>query len=75
MTDDDCLVCGLCYWEKCDNDADYTDDVVLKRGNPPLIVFDGKVDLCAGHHAYAERTGHMNLKWAALEQAIAKQHA
>ena len=73
MTDDDCVICGCCWWSGCDNDADYEDDVDLKRHSLP--VYSGKVDLCAGHHRYAAMTGHMNLKWAAVEQALARQHA
>lgn len=70
-SDSDCVICGNCWWEGCDNPADHEDDVELKRRRLP--VYSGVVDLCDGHHKHAMLTGRMNLKWAAIEQAIARQ--
>jgi hypothetical protein len=67
VTDPDCHICGRCYWNGCDNDADYEVDVDLKRNGLPL--YSGKVDLCAGHHRVGA-SGSMNLKWVAIEQAL-----
>lgn len=64
-----CHVCGDCWWVSCDNPADYTKDVDLKRHGLP--VYSGGVDLCAGHNELVDRTGRMNLKWEAVEQALA----
>lgn len=71
MTNDDCHICGTCWWVNCTNDADYELDVVLKRHGQ--VAYDGAVDLCAGHLDYASRTGHVNVDWIALEQALARQ--
>lgn len=76
MTDDPCHICGTCWWTDCDNDADETVHVELKQVRNGLPVFDGGVDLCAGHARWAEsQNGRMNLKWEAIHQAIARQHA
>jgi hypothetical protein len=71
LKDDDCQICGNCWWTDCTNPADYEFDVFLKRhGNP---VYDGTVDLCAGHARRAAATGNVNVSWGALEQALARQ--
>lgn len=63
-------MCGKCWWVNCPNDADYSDDVVLKRKNLPL--YEGKVDLCAGHAMlWRQNGGHLDLNWLAIEQALA----
>ena len=66
-----CLICGRCWWNGCDKDADYEFDVVLKRHG--RVAFDGKVELCAGHAQHAAKTNHVNVNWDTLEQALAKQ--
>lgn len=71
MSDDKCYVCGDCWWVACPNDADYTKDVDLKRKGLP--VFSGKVDLCSGHNDLVNRTGRMDLKWEAVQQALSLQ--
>jgi hypothetical protein len=72
MKDDDCVICGNCWWSECFAPADYVLDVKLKyHGGIP---WDGPVDLCAGHARYAMRTNHLNLNWTALEQAHAKRN-
>jgi hypothetical protein len=72
--DPDCHICGTCWWVDCANDADYAIDVALKRKNLPL--YNGRVDLCAGHYRLAySRNGRLNLNWVAIEQAIAKDKA
>lgn len=68
---DPCFVCGLCYWAECPNSADFSHDVVLKRAG--RTVFDGEVELCAGHTRFAQQSGHVNVRWEALEQALALQ--
>lgn len=69
-----CHICGKCWWVSCENDADYTLDVSLKRRGKPL--YDGKVELCAGHtQLAADRQGRLNLNWLAIEQAIGLQKA
>jgi hypothetical protein len=73
LTDRDCHICGTCWWEGCENAADWTIELVLKRHG--AIVYDGAVDLCHGHKVYAERSGHVNVGWIALEQALARQMA
>ena len=70
---DKCYVCGDCWWQECQNDADYSHDVDLKRGGLP--VFAGKVELCGGHSQLALRTGRMDIKWEAIEQALSVQAA
>jgi hypothetical protein len=63
-----CHICGTCWWVGCENDADYSLDVALKRHGKPL--YDGKVELCAGHTQLAhERNGRLDLNWLAIEQA------
>ena len=69
---DECFICGTCWWTGCQNDADYTMDVELKRHG--RLVYSGKVDLCAGHTRFAGGSGSLNIGWAALEQALARQH-
>jgi len=59
-------------WVHCRNDADYAMDVELKRGGLPL--YSGPVDLCGGHARLAHKNGgHLDLKWEAVEQALALQ--
>lgn len=69
--DDDCLICGNCWWVDCENPADYEFNVHLKRHGRTL--FDGVVDLCSGHATYAAQTNHVSLDWKALEQALVRQ--
>ena len=71
MPDDfGCHICGTCWWVHCENDADYSMDVALKRHGKPL--YDGKIELCAGHARLAhERNGRLDLNWLAVEQAVA----
>lgn len=66
-----CFICGMCYWTDCKNDADYRHDVVLKRAGK--TIFDGEVELCGGHTRFAQQSGHVNVRWEALEQALALQ--
>lgn len=73
MTDAECHICGNCWWQDCDNPADYEVDVELKRHG--LHLYSGKVDLCQGHAEFATRGQMMNLRWASIEQALARQHA
>lgn len=69
----DCVICGQCWWAGCDLAADYELDVPIKRHG--RLIYDGHIDLCAGHARYAVSSGgHLNLNWTALEQAIARQH-
>lgn len=69
---DGCHICGTCWWEGCDNDADFAMDVDLKRRGLPL--YSGKIDLCAGHTRYVyENGGRLDLNWMAIEQALARQ--
>lgn len=71
--DEDCRVCGLCWWTDCGNDADVTVHVELKQTSNNHPVYDGPVDLCAGHARWAETTnGRLNIDWAAIHQAIAR---
>lgn len=68
---------GQCWWHECRNDADYIETVELKRqvGGRILPLYDGDVELCAGHRELARRTGRMNLDWKAVEQGLALQGA
>jgi hypothetical protein len=69
---DDCHICGTCWWVDCENDADYSMDVDLKRHGLPL--FSGRIELCGGHARFARtRGGRLELNWLAIEQAIARQ--
>jgi len=68
---DPCLICGNCWWTRCDQPADYEFDVHLKREG--RTVFDGVVDLCTAHAKHAAKTGHVNIDWRALEQALARR--
>lgn len=71
---DGCHICGDCWWHECNNPADYSMDVDLKRGGLPL--FSGKVELCGGHTRYVhENGGRMDLDPVAIEQASAIQKA
>ncbi len=75
-----CFICGDCWWTGCPNSADFTEHVALKRPRPDgpgwTVIFDGDVDLCAGHALHwRENGGRLNLKWEALEQATALQKA
>ena len=68
--DGKCHICGTCWWVGCENPADYTIDVALRRNGLPL--YDGDVDLCAGHYRHAQATrGRLDLSWDAIEQALA----
>lgn len=71
MADDDCLICGDCWWNACGNPADYTitDCELTYRGSH---AYRGDVDLCTGHMAQAQILGRVNVDWRVLEQAIAK---
>ena len=75
MADDECFVCGKCWWEQCDNDADYEVDVELQQVSNRMTAYNGKVDLCGGHYHLASQTGRMNIKWEAIHQAIARDAA
>ena len=67
---DGCHICGGCWWVDCENEADYTMDVSLRRHGAPL--YDGKVDLCAGHTRLVHSNGgRLDLDWTAVEQAKA----
>lgn len=69
MNDAKCYVCGDCWWVGCENDADYSMDVDLKRKGLPL--YSGKVELCGGHTTQVHQNGgRMDLKWEAVEQAL-----
>jgi hypothetical protein len=69
--DEDCHICGKCWWNGCENDADFALEVDLKRGGLPLYL--GKVDLCGGHTQQASANGgRLNLNWRAIEQALAR---
>ena len=68
MKDPDCFICGMCWWQDCPNDADYTMDVQLKRKGTQI--YDGKVQLCGGHTRLVHSNGgRMDLKPQAIEQA------
>ena len=68
--DKECAVCGRCWWVDCSNEADYQMDVDLKRRGLPL--YSGAVELCGGHTRLVhESGGRMDLKWEAIEQALA----
>lgn len=65
----DCADCGHCFWQDCENDADYTirGVTVMRRGSRLHV---GDIDLCAGHYKWTQRTGHLNLDWTVIERAL-----
>lgn len=75
MRDDfGCHICGKCWWTDCENDADYTHDVHLKDRVTRATLFDGKIELCAGHTRYVQSTQGrygMNINPLAIGQANA----
>jgi hypothetical protein len=67
-------VCGRCWWQSCENDADYTvkTDGIRHKGR---FVPVGDVDLCGGHWWQFASEKRLNLKWEAIEQALALRAA
>lgn len=70
MKEQDCHICGTCWWVDCPNDADYVmREVEVKRHKLP--VYTGDIELCSGHAEVATRERRLDLNWLALEQALA----
>lgn len=74
----DCHICGVCYWQDCTNDADNEiHDATISYRSPslahPALVKVGTIDLCGGHFRQWQADGRLNLKWVAIEQALTRE--
>lgn len=73
----DCFICGMCWWNGCENDADWRmrEGTTIKfrsRHSIDMVEIDaGKIELCNGHYRQWEADGRLNLKWIAIEQSLA----
>lgn len=77
---DDCHICGTCWWNDCPNDGDVElEDVTISYRSPSALhaslVKVGTLDLCGGHYRQWKADGRLNLKWVAIEQALVREGA